>query len=134
MPASQAGRRRFESGRPLSGGSSPASTSVGAGGSVSGRGTVAQHRSPAFRFGFGRLVLQHVPMLGEATVLDPDHVGRYPRDGTAGVREAPVDNDVVALRHDELVFVAQGIGRAADKVEQAVTAGLDMSAMLDVAL
>src|SRR5512138_3610706 len=31
MPASQAGRRRFESGRPLSGSVSPASTSVGTG-------------------------------------------------------------------------------------------------------
>ena len=62
-------------------------------------------------------------MLGEATVLDPEHVGRYPYDGTAGVREAPVDNDVVALRHDEPVFVAQGIGRAADEGEQSVPAG-----------
>jgi hypothetical protein len=40
------------------------------------REPVAEHRSPAFRFGFGRLVLKHVPVLGKATVFDPDHVDR----------------------------------------------------------
>ena len=71
-------------------------------------------------------------MLGEATVLNPDHVGRYPCDGTAVAREPAVDNDVVALRHDELVFVVQSIGCAADKVEQAVTVRFDMGTALDV--
>jgi hypothetical protein len=69
---------------------------------------------------------------GAASVLDPDHVGRYPCDGTAVAREPAVDNDVVALRHDELVFVVQSIGCAADQVEQAVTAWFDMSTVLDV--
>jgi len=45
-------------------------------------------------------------MLGEATVLDPDHVGRYPCDGTAGVRELAMD-------------------------EQAIPAWFDMSTVLD---
>jgi hypothetical protein len=73
-------------------------------------------------------------VLGKTTVLDPDHVGRYPCDGTAVACEAAVDNDIVVLRHDELVFVAQSIRRAADQLEQAVAAWLDMGAVLDVVL
>jgi hypothetical protein len=40
---------------------------------------------------------------------------------------------MVTLRHDELVFVAQGIRGAADKGKQAVATGPNMGAMLDVA-
>ena len=100
----------------------------------SAREPVAEHRLAAFRFGLGYLVLKHIPMLGKATVLDPDYVGSYPCDGTPVARKAAVDNNVVAFRQDELVFVAQSVRRATDKVEQAVTAWLDMGAVLDVAL
>jgi hypothetical protein len=99
----------------------------------SGREPVAKHGPSALRFGFGRLVLKHVPVLGESTVLDPDHVGRYRCNGTPGAREPAVDNDVVTLRQNELVFVAQGIRGAAEKGKQPLATGLDMSAMLDVA-
>src|SRR6476646_5977828 len=40
----------------------------------SGSEAVAKHRQAALRFGFGRLVLQNVPVLGETTVLDPDNI------------------------------------------------------------
>jgi hypothetical protein len=36
--------------------------------------TVAKHRQAALRFGFGRLVLQDVPVFGKAAVLDPDNI------------------------------------------------------------
>jgi hypothetical protein len=35
---------------------------------------IAKHRQAALRFGFCRLVLQDVPVFGEAAVLDPDNV------------------------------------------------------------
>lgn len=95
---------------------------------------VAEHRSPAFRFSFGRLVLKHVPVLGKVTVLYPDHVSRYPCRGTTVAAEAAVDDNIVAFRQDELVFVAQCVWRAADEIEQPVVAWLDMGAVLDVAI
>ena len=77
----------------------------------SAREPVAEHRSPAFGFGFGCLVLKHVPVLGKVTVFYPDYVSRYPCDGTAVAREPPVNNYVVVFRQDELVFVAQSVAR-----------------------
>jgi hypothetical protein len=43
--------------------------SVGSGGE-----TIAKHRQAALRFGFGRLVLQDVPVFGQAAVLDSDNI------------------------------------------------------------
>jgi hypothetical protein len=77
---------------------------------------ISEHWETAFRFSFGRLVLKHVPMFGEAAILDPDHVCGYRCNGTAVACEAAVDNDVIAFSYDELVFVAQSNRRASDKV------------------
>ena len=41
-------------------------------------------------------------------------------------------DDVIALGENELIFIAQRVGRRADEVEQPVAAGLDMSAVLDI--
>jgi len=77
--------------------------------------------------------IQTLTMVDVATgCLDPDHVRCYPRGRAAAAGEAAVDNDVVALRHNELVFVTQSVGRAANKTEQAIAAWLDMSTVLDV--
>src|SRR5260370_4478589 len=86
----------------------------------SGRETIAEHRPSAFRLRLRRLVLKYVPVLGQATVLDPDHVGRYPCGGTAGAREAALYHDVVAFRRDEPVFLAPRIRGTAEQIEQAV--------------
>src|SRR5260370_21515636 len=90
----------------------------------SGREPIAERRPSAFRLRLRRLVLKYVPVLGQATVLDPDHVGRYPCGGTAVAREAAVYNDVGAFRHDELVFGAPRIRGTADQFEQALAARL----------
>ena len=37
-------------------------------------------------------------MLGEAAILDPDHVTSDPCDGAALTREAAMENHIVALR------------------------------------
>ena len=43
-----------------------------------------------------------------------------------------MDDDVVALRDDELMFVTQGVGCAADQIEETLAAWFNVSAVLDV--
>src|SRR3982074_3029967 len=93
---------------------------------------VAEHGQSALRFGFGRLVLEYVPMLGQGAVLDPPHGGGDPCRGSSNTRKAPVDDDVVAFCEDEAVLIAQAVGKAADEPEQSFAAGFDVSAVLDV--
>jgi hypothetical protein len=47
------------------------------------REAVAKHRQAALRFGFCRFVLQHVPVLREMTILDPDNIGGDPGNWAA---------------------------------------------------
>src|ERR1700677_2414704 len=72
---------------------------------------VAEHGKAADRFGLGRLVLQHVPMLFENTVFEPDNVGCDPGGGPSHSREAAMRYDVIAFCDDELVFVIKRLGR-----------------------
>src|SRR2546430_12099440 len=81
----------------------------------SGSEVIAKHRQAALRFGFGRLILQNIPVLGEAAVLDPDNVRGDPGNRPAISCETSMDNDVVVLRDDELMFVTQQIECAADQ-------------------
>src|SRR5216684_7326489 len=39
-----------------------------------GSEVIAEHRQAALRFGFGRFILDDIPVLGEAAVFDPDNV------------------------------------------------------------
>ena len=71
----------------------------------SGREAFAKHRQTALRFGHCRLVLQDVPMFGQADILDPDDIRGDPRYRTAGSRKASMDDDVVALGDNELMLV-----------------------------
>ena len=41
-------------------------------------------------------------------------------------------DDVVTLRDDELVFVTQGVGCAADQIEQSIATRFDMRAVLNI--
>ena len=34
----------------------------------------SKHRQAALRFGFGRFILQNIPVFGETAVLDPDNI------------------------------------------------------------
>jgi hypothetical protein len=84
--------------------------------------------------GLGRLVLQDIPVLRELAALEADHVGGDPGGGSAMSGKSPVGDDVVAFREDQLVLVAERVGKAADEIEQAVAARRDVGAVLDVAL
>jgi hypothetical protein len=84
--------------------------------------------------GFGCFVLQDVPVLGETAVLHPDDVGSDQRRRLAVSREAPVQDDVIAVGHNDGVLVTQRIGQAPHEIKQAIATGLDMGAVLDVIL
>src|SRR6478672_604198 len=96
--------------------------------------TVAEHRQAADGFSLGRLVLKHIPVLGEFAVFHADNVGGDPGRGPAVTGEAPMGDDVITFREDEVIFIFQPIRQSADQVEQAVAAGRDVGAMLDVAI
>jgi hypothetical protein len=49
----------------------------------SGSEALAKHRQAALRFGFGRFILQNIPVFSEAAVLDPDNVRGDPSNWPA---------------------------------------------------
>ena len=93
---------------------------------------VTKHRKPTLGLSFGCFVLQDIPVLGETTGLNSDDVGRYQCCGLPISRKAPMQYYVVALGHDDPVLVAQSVGECPHEIEQAVSARLNMGAMLDV--
>ena len=84
--------------------------------------------------GLGSLVLQDVPVLGELAVLHAHDVSGDSGDRSAVAGETPVCDHIIAFSEDEVVFAFQRVRQRADKVEQAVSAGRHVSAVLDVAI
>src|SRR6202051_4146560 len=100
----------------------------------SDRKTITEHRQPADRLRFSRLVLQDIPMFSELAVLKTHDIGSDPGCRTALAGEASVRNDIVAFGHDKLVLVTQRVGQRADEVEQALAASRDVRAVLNIAI
>ena len=71
-------------------------------------------------------------MLGQETVFESDDVGSNPGRGPSQSGETAMRNDIVSFRDDELVFIAQGIWRRADKSEQPFASWRNMRAVLNV--
>jgi hypothetical protein len=71
-------------------------------------------------------------MLGQLTVCNSDHIGDDPVGGLPDLREAPVQDHVVALGYDQLVLVPKVGGHGLDQFEKAITSRRDVSAVLDV--
>ncbi len=71
-------------------------------------------------------------MFGQHAVLDPDDVGGDPVGLIATAGESTVQDDVVTVGDDELVFVTQLGWRGIDELEQALADGFDVGAVLDV--
>src|SRR5262249_40021451 len=87
---------------------------------------VAEHGPAAPGLLLGGLVLDDVPVLDENPVLDPQDVCSDPvRRGTEP-RETAVDDDEVALSHDEAGLVLQRRREAPDEVEEALASGRDV--------
>jgi len=94
--------------------------------------TVTKHGKAADGLGLGRLVLQHVPVLRQETVFEPDDVGRNPGRWPSDSRETAVRNDVIAFCDNELVFVAQRIRHRPDPSKQSFASRRDVRAVLDI--
>jgi len=65
-------------------------------------------------------------------VLDPEDVRRDPVHGRPEPRKLPMNDDEVALSHDHPGLVFQRRRRALDEVDEALAAGSDVRAVLDV--
>jgi hypothetical protein len=73
-------------------------------------------------------------VLGETAILHPDDVGSDQRRRLAVSREAPVQDDLISVGHNDGVLVTQRIGQAPNEIKEAIATGLDMGAVLDVIL
>ena len=73
-------------------------------------------------------------MFGELAVFEAHDIGGDPCRRTAVARKAAMGDHVVPFGEDHLIFVAQRVGQAANKIEQAIAARRDMGAVLDVAV
>ena len=71
-------------------------------------------------------------MLDENPILDPKDVRRDPVHRLAEARKSPVDDDEVAVGHNHPRLIFQRRRHALDEIEEALTAGSDMCAVLDV--
>jgi hypothetical protein len=71
-------------------------------------------------------------MLGEATLLHPDDIRSYQGAGSSVSGKSSVQNDVVALGHDQRILVSQRVRKRFDEVEEAIAARLDMRAVLNI--
>src|SRR5258705_12866711 len=73
-----------------------------------------EHRQLALRLLLGRLVLNHIPMLDEDAVLDPQNVSRNPVHRKTHTTESPVEDYKIGLCNDQARFVFQSGGNALD--------------------
>ena len=96
------------------------------------RKLVSEHRKAAL----GRLtrgfVLDDVPMFNKSMILDAQDVRRYPVRRLAEIRKSPVHDYEVSFGHDHSRFVSQSRWKALDKIEEALAARRDMSAVLNI--
>src|SRR5580692_10218648 len=93
---------------------------------------IAKHGKATHRFFLRGFVLQHVPVLCQETVFESDNIGRNPGCWPSHPCETAMRDHIVALYDDELIFIAQGIWRRADKSEQPFTSWCNVRAVLDV--
>jgi two-component system KDP operon response regulator KdpE len=84
---------------------------------ISGREAVAEHGSPAPRFLLGRFVLQHVPVLAEDAIGDPQDIDGDPIARASRSGEAAVNHGEFFVGKDQSWFVSQPRGRASNQVE-----------------
>src|SRR5882757_401108 len=96
------------------------------------RKRVAEHRPAALGLLLSRLVLDDVPVLDRDTILDPEDVRRDPVHGCPEPRKPPMNDDEVTIGHDRPGLVLQRRRQALDEVEEALAAGSDVRAVLDV--
>ncbi|MGC2332183.1 MAG: hypothetical protein WA581_12060 [Candidatus Acidiferrales bacterium] len=77
-----------------------------------------------------RIVLNHIPMFNQNSILDSKNVCRNPVYRQADARNSPIHDCEISFGHNPSLFVLQGVRDALDRVKQAIAAGRDMSAVL----
>ena len=96
------------------------------------RKRVAEHRAPALGLLFGGLVLNDVPVLDKNSVLQANDVRCDPVHRKANIGEPAMKDDVVAFCKNHSGFILERLRRGFNEVEEPVSSGLDVSAMLNV--
>src|SRR5277367_1732671 len=71
-------------------------------------------------------------MLYQDAILEQKNVGGNPVRWKTHSREASMNNDVIAVGHDDTNLMFEGRRQGLDQIEEAVPAGSDVGAMLDI--
>jgi hypothetical protein len=66
-----------------------------------------EHRETALRLGFGRFVLQDIPVFGEHAVGHSDNIGGEPIPGPSSSRKPAMDDHVIVFINDQARLVFQ---------------------------
>src|SRR5258708_38584810 len=74
---------------------------------VSTRKAFAKHREAAFGLLPSHLVLNHVPMLRENSILDSENVRGDPVDGLTNAGESAVHDDEIYVGHNDAQLVSE---------------------------
>jgi hypothetical protein len=82
------------------------------------RKAFAEDGKPPLRLGPRCFHLGHIAVLGQLAVLEADDVGSDPGRRPAISGKAAMRDDVIILRENELVLIAQRRRQRADEVEQ----------------
>src|SRR6185369_2073137 len=92
----------------------------------------AEHREAALRLLARRLVLNHVPMFDEDSVLDEKNVCCNPVHRKTKVRKSSMHDDEISFRQNCSRLISESRWQALDEIEQSFTARCDMSAVLNI--
>src|SRR3984893_12829637 len=93
---------------------------------------LSEHGSATLRLLFCGLVLNHVPMLNEYSVLNAHNISGNPIHWEPEVAESAVYNDEITFSHNDSRFVFECRRSALYQVKQTLATGSDVSAMLNV--
>ena len=77
-------------------------------------------------------VLNDIPMLDENSILQANDVRRDPVRWQSDVGESAMNDDIVATCKNPARLIAKRRGRGLGEIEEAVTTGRNMGAVLDV--
>src|ERR1700751_2821377 len=96
------------------------------------REAIAKHGKTTHGFFLFGFVLEYIPVLGQETVFESDNVRCNPGRGPSHPSEPAMRDDVVAFCNNDLVFIAQRIGRRPDQCKQSFASRRNMRTVLDV--
>src|ERR1700675_4844905 len=83
----------------------------------------SEHRQPAFRLIFSRLILNHIPVFGENSVLNAHYVGRNPIDRQTDIRKPSMDKDETPICTDNPRLIPECQRKVFNETKQSLTSG-----------